>query len=174
VLFRSYDLLADNLIAAHVVQVNNQDIALLKDAGVAVAHCPSSNITLKCGRAPLEKFLANKIPVGLGTDSAASSNNLSLLSEANMAIELHKSYKTDLVLNAQQAIALVTIKAAECLGLDDKLGSLEPGKWADVGVFTLQKNSITGKPVLNPYESLVQGLCQLEDLFVNGQSVYRN
>ncbi len=169
-----HGLLADNLLAAHCVQINDFDIDLLKIANVSIAHCPNSNVTLKCGRAPLEKLLANHVRVGLGTDSAASSNNLNLLNEAAFALKLHRSYLANFELAAKQALDLITIKAAQCLGLEDKLGSLQAGKLADIAVFALPKNTKTleFESGGDLYSLLIQGLCRLERLLIDGSTVY--
>ncbi len=164
-------LLTDNLLAAHAVQVNDHDIALLKLANVSVAHCPRSNSKLQCGWAPLEKLLARKLRIGLGTDGAASSGDLNLLSEARFAQNLHRQHKSSIEFSAQQMIELLTIKAAACLGVDDKLGSLTPGKFADLAVFALPEGESLSKFAANPYEALMSGKFQLKTLMVNGEKL---
>ena len=101
--------------------------------------------------------------MGLGTDSAASSNNLDLLAESLFAINLHGDIENN-SLNAKEAVTLITLKAAECLGLENKLGSLQAGKLADIAIFKLpqeQKLSDANDPE-KLYDLLVQGLCKLK------------
>ncbi len=171
-----HGLLTDNLLAAHCVQIDEFDINLLKTSGVSIAHCPNSNTILKCGRAPLKKLLANNMRVGLGTDSAASSNNLNLLTEAAFAISIHRSYGANFELGAKEVLELITIKAAHCLGLGHKLGSLQAGKLADIGIFTLPlgEKGLGYAGEDDPYALLIRGACRLENLLINGKTVYSN
>jgi len=162
--------LTDNLLAAHVVQIDNLDIDLLKKADVSIAHCPKSNTTLKCGITPLKKLLAGKLRIGIGTDSAASSGSLDLLSECRFAVNLHQSLEDPIKISAKEVIEFLTIKAAACLKLDHKLGSLGPGKLADIAVFALPETH-SSDSLGDPYESIVGGGCELEALFVNGEKM---
>lgn len=169
-----YDLLSSNLIAAHAVQIDDKDIDHLKTDKVSLAHCPSSNIMLRCGKMPLMKLLEKGIKVGLGTDSAGSSNNLSLLAEANAAVKLAAKEEGAFTLSAYETIEMITIKAAKCLGLENKLGSLQNNCLADIAVFTLKPDvSITfSDNAQSVSEGLLEDSYQLEELIVDGKSIF--
>lgn len=122
-------LLGPDFLAIHVVQVNEADVALLRRAGAAVAACPRSNRRHGHGAPPLAALLAAGIRVGLGTDSVASVDSLDLFAEARVARELAGC-------TPRAAMALATIDGARALGLESEIGSLEPGKWADLCVVT--------------------------------------
>jgi len=122
-----HGVLSDRTLCIHVVQVDADDIARLAAAGAAIAHCPLSNRRHGHGDAPLGSLLAAGLRVGVGTDSVASVGRLDLLAEARAARALAG-------LSAERALALVTLEAARTLGLDHELGSLTPGKWADLAV----------------------------------------
>ena len=158
--------MSDNLLAAHTVQINDQDIALLESCAVAIAHCPRSNIKLKCGKAPLNKILRSKLRIGLGTDSSASNDDLDLLAESRFAIELHQT--DDFKLSAKQMIEYLTIKAAQCLNMEEKLGSLEEGKFADLAVFSVLEKRINED---DPYELLLFAGAKVQALFIDGREV---
>jgi 5-methylthioadenosine/S-adenosylhomocysteine deaminase len=105
---------------------------------VGVVHCPGSNLKLASGIAPLPKLLERGAVVGLGTDGAASNNNLDLLEEARLAALIHKAAARDpKVIDAHQALELATRGSAAALGLLDRVGTLEPGKRADLAIFDL-------------------------------------
>lgn len=118
--------------AAHCVHLTAEDIAILAEKKVGIAHCPGSNMKLASGFQPLPALLAAGAVVGLGTDGAASNNNLDLLEEARLAALLHKGYSGDpTVVNATQALQMATAGGAAAVGLGDRIGTLEVGKRAD-------------------------------------------
>ena len=132
-------LLDAHVTAAHCVHLTDEDIELLAEKGVGVAHCPGSNMKLASGFQPLPKLLAAGAVVGLGTDGAASNNNLDLLEEARLAALLHKGYSGDpTVVNAHQALRMATMGGAEAVGLGAQIGTLEVGKRADCLLVNLQ------------------------------------
>ncbi len=138
-------LLGPNLIAVHAVHLTPEEITLLAEQGCHVAHCPTSNLKLASGLAPVHALLQAGVNVGLGTDSAASNNRLDLLSELRLAALLGKLGASDAAaLPARQALEMATINAARALGLEQKIGSLEKGKRADVTAINL------GAPELAP------------------------
>jgi 5-methylthioadenosine/S-adenosylhomocysteine deaminase len=121
------------VVAAHGIYVDSVDQRLLREGGVAVAHNPGSNLKLANGIAPVQELLANGVNVSLGTDGAASNNNLNLFEEMHLAALLQKWLRRDAeALPARQALRMATINGAKALGLDAQIGSLEVGKQADV------------------------------------------
>jgi len=166
-----HGLLENNLLAAHAVHVNDQDIDLLKANTVAIAHCPRSNARLDCGRVPLGKLLKSGLRVGLGTDSKASNDDLDLLAEARFAINWHKEQEPALEMEPRQIIERLTIKAAACLNREHDLGSLAPGKLADIAVFALSEDKNWSESNDDPYDLLLQGRVKLQALFVNGAEI---
>jgi 5-methylthioadenosine/S-adenosylhomocysteine deaminase len=126
-------LLGPNLLAAHCVHLSEADLALLQAHGCHIAHCPSSNLKLASGIAPVTDMLGLSINVSLGTDGAASNNRLDIMSEMRMAALLAKVQSDNAAsVSAQQALAMATINGAKALGLDDKIGSIEIGKYGDL------------------------------------------
>ncbi len=120
-------------IFAHCTHVTDEDIALMARAHTGVAYNPESNMKLGVGAAPFSKLVKAGIAVGLGTDGAASNNDLSILREADTAAKLQKlSQSNSIAMTASDALRAATIEGARALGLDKVTGSLEPGKFADL------------------------------------------
>lgn len=140
-------LLTDRLIAAHCVHVREAEIGLLAEHDVAVAHCPRSNAFLGCGIAPLRELRAAGVRVGFGTDSPASAPSFDMFDEMRAAVVSARirDRRPD-VLSAEEALELATLGSARALGLDAEVGSLAPGKRADLAVVSLE-----GSPYL-PWE----------------------
>jgi 5-methylthioadenosine/S-adenosylhomocysteine deaminase len=140
-------LLGPDVLAAHCVHVDAEEIALLAEHDVAVAHCPRSNAILGCGAAPLAELLAAGVRVGLGTDSPASTPSFDLFEEMRAAVSTARvrGRRPD-ALSAKTALELATLGSARALGLDDEIGSLAAGKRADLTVV-----SLAGSPFL-PWE----------------------
>jgi 5-methylthioadenosine/S-adenosylhomocysteine deaminase len=145
---------APRTVAAHGVWVTDDDIATLARRHVGIAHNPESNMKLADGVAPVPKYLKAGVAVGLGTDGAASNNDLDMFEAMREAAFLHKLEARDpRVLPATQALELATIGGARVLGLDDKVGSLEAGKRADVIVVGTARARQT--PLYDPVSQLV-------------------
>ncbi|MEZ5398176.1 MAG: amidohydrolase family protein [Bryobacteraceae bacterium] len=163
-------------IAAHAVWVDDEDIAILKERGVGVAHCPSSNMKLASGIAPVTKMLAAGVNLGLGPDGPAGSNNdFDMFEEIDLAAKLQKVSTHDpRALPAAEAFAMATIGGAHALGLDASIGSLEPGKLADLIVVNLA--SARAAPMFNVYSHLAYALkgSDVTDVFVQGRPVIAN
>ena len=120
-------------LAAHGVWVNDDDIAILRRRGVGVSHNPESNMKLASGTAPVTKYIAAGVALGLGTDGAASNNDLDMFEAMRQASFLAKHANHDpTVVPARTALDLATIGGARALGMDRLIGSLEPGKRADL------------------------------------------
>ena len=126
-------LVGPNLIAVHAVHLTDAEIELLARHGSSVAHCPSSNLKLASGFAPVAKMLDRGINVGLGTDGAASNNRLDMFAEMRLAALLAKTVSANAqALPAHRALSMATLDAARALRLDQSIGSIEPGKFADL------------------------------------------
>jgi 5-methylthioadenosine/S-adenosylhomocysteine deaminase len=130
---RRLGLVGPNLIAVHAIHLTGEEIALLAQNGSSVAHCPSSNLKLANGFAPVTDMLAQGVNVGLGTDGSASNNRLDLFQEMRLAALLAKAVSGDArALPAHRALAMATLDGARALRLDHAIGSIEPGKFADL------------------------------------------
>jgi 5-methylthioadenosine/S-adenosylhomocysteine deaminase len=130
------------------------EIAQLQAAGSHVAHCPSSNLKLASGIAPLAALRAAGVNVGLGTDGAASNNRLDLFEEMRTAALIAKGAAGDpTVAPAQDVLAMATLGAARALGLDDRIGSIAVGKWADLTAVNLGTAELS--PCYHPISHLV-------------------
>jgi 5-methylthioadenosine/S-adenosylhomocysteine deaminase len=164
------------VIAAHGVWLDDKDIAILKQHGTGVAHCPSSNMKLASGVAPVLKLLAAGVPVGLGPDGPAGSNNdFDLMEEMNLASNLQKVTSGDpRALPALQSIEMATILGARVAGLDKEIGSLEAGKRADF--ITLRLDRPHAVPLYNVYSQIVYALkgSDVQDVTVNGKPIVRD
>jgi len=147
-------LLGPNFVAAHGVHLLANEIELLAEYGCHIAHCPSSNLKLASGIAPVTELLAKGVNVALGTDGAASNNRLDMFAEMRLAALLAKGVSGDAtVLPAHQALAMATIHGAKALGLDHKIGSIEVAKLADLTAVKL--DDIATAPYYDPISHLI-------------------
>jgi 5-methylthioadenosine/S-adenosylhomocysteine deaminase len=150
-------LLGSDVVAAHSVWVDAEDIATLVRRGVGCIHNPSSNMKLASGIMPVVDLLAAGLAVGLATDGAASNNNQDLFQEMNIAAKLQKITRMDpRALPARQAVELATIQGARALHLEQKIGSIEPGKQADI--ILIGTGATHSTPMYNVYSQLVYAL----------------
>jgi 5-methylthioadenosine/S-adenosylhomocysteine deaminase len=163
-------------LAAHAVWVDDADLKILKSRGVGVAHCPSSNMKLASGAAPVVKMLSLGIAVGLGPDGPAGSNNdFDLFEEMDLACKLQKVITLDpQSLPATAAFEMATMGGARALGLEREIGSLEQGKRADMILIGLDQPH--AKPLYEPVSQLVYALkaSDVRDVMVNGKPVVRD
>lgn len=149
----SIGFLGPEVLAAHCVWLTEREITIIRKQGVNPVHNPVSNMKIACGVAPVPEMLAAGIPVALGTDGAASNNSLDMFSEMKFAALLNKAHKLDpTVLPAQVVIEMATINGAVALGLQDKIGSLEVGKKADIVMVDMKK------PHLAPLHNVISHL----------------
>lgn len=170
-----FGLLGPNLVAAHCVHLLANEIELLAEHGCHIAHCPSSNLKLASGIAPLTQLLAQGVNVGLGTDGAASNNRLDIFAEMRLSALLAKGISGDAtVVPAHQALAMATINSARAMGLDHKIGSIEVGKLADLAAVKL--NDIATAPYYDPISHLVYtyGREHVTHTWVAGELRYSN
>ncbi|HEY9758531.1 MAG TPA: amidohydrolase family protein [Oculatellaceae cyanobacterium] len=140
------ELLNDRLVAAHLVQVDEKDLRLLKQGKVKVVHCPRSNKHLSHGLAPLKGFKNIGASVGLGTDSLASCPDLSMLQEAKAAIRMHAEAPDHYPLGAEEALRMITWRAANVIGMQNQLGTIEKEKLADLAVFQFDQSVENNAP----------------------------
>lgn len=163
-------LLSPRLLAVHMTQLGDEDIAMLAQTGTHVIHCPESNLKLASGFCPLHRLQQNDINVALGTDGAASNNDLDMFSEMRTAAQLAKTVAGDAsAVSAMTALCMATINGARALGIDHITGSLEAGKAADICAVDL--SAIETQPVYNPVSQLVYaaGREQVSDVWVHGR-----
>ncbi len=166
-------LLNENLQAVHMTALTDAEIELVAARGVGVAHCPHSNMKLASGVCPVPKLRAAGAVIGLGTDGAASNNGLDLFAEARLATLLAKSANADpTVLPAADAVAMATIGGARLLGLDDQVGSIEPGKRADLIAVDLQRPAM--QPLHDAHAQLVHCAPRVTHTFINGRLVFED
>ena len=146
--------LNDRTIAAHVIQANEKELEILKQRGVGIAHNPQSNMKLAAGVAPVPMMIKMGMKVGLGTDGAASNNDLSLWEEMDTAAKLHKIFSGDpKVASAVEMFEAATIGGARALHMENLIGSLEKGKRADIAIVDFGELNQT--PMYNVYSHLV-------------------
>ena len=168
-------LLSPLLVAVHMTQLNDDEITLLKRHGVNIVHCPESNLKLASGFCPVGKLSAKKINIALGTDGAASNNDLDMLSEMRTAALLAKGVAGDAsVIPAHTALKMATLNGAIALGLDTITGSLTPGKAADICAIDLHR--LETQPVYHPISQIVysSGRDQVTDVWVQGKHLLNN
>lgn len=163
-------LLNERLLAVHMTQLNGTDLEALARTSVNVIHCPESNLKLGNGICPVARLLEHDINLALGTDGAASNNNLDLLAEARSAALLAKGYAADpCVLDAFQTLETLTINAARALGKESLLGSVEAGKLADLCAIRL--DSLQTTPIYDVVSHLVYAASsqQVSHVWVGGR-----
>lgn len=163
-------LVQPNLIAVHMTQLLDEEIATLAARGANVVHCPESNLKLASGLCPVQKLLAAGVNVALGTDGAASNNDLDMFGEMRTAALLAKGVAQDATAAPAPAVLrMATLNGARALGLDGDIGSLEPGKAADIAAIDLDHVATT--PLYDPIAQIVYaaGREQVTDVWVNGR-----
>ena len=147
-------LLGPRLQAVHMTQVTDDDLALLVESNTSVVHCPESNLKLASGFCPVERLWQAGVNVAIGTDGAASNNDLDLLGETRTAALLAKAVAgSAAALDAHRALRMATLNGARALGLEACIGSLEPGKAADLVAFDL--SGLAQQPVYDPVSQLI-------------------
>lgn len=167
---RRLGMVNSTLLAIHAVHLDEAEIALCADNGVNIVHCPRSNLKLASGIANVTAYQKAGITVGLGTDGAASNNELDLLGEMRSAALLAKAAAADAAaLPAPAALRMATLDGARALGLDDKIGSLQKGKWADIACIDL--STLNSQPLYDAASQLVYTAqaTQVSDVWVAGR-----
>ena len=167
-------LLGPNLVAAHCVHLEPGEMQLLAEYGCHVAHCPASNLKLASGIAPVAELLASGINIGIGTDGAASNNRLDMFAEMRLAALLAKGASGNAaVLPAAQALEMATINAARALGMDNRIGSIEVGKLADLTAVRIADPETL--PCFDPVSHLVyaEGREHVSHTWIGGELRYQ-
>ena len=165
-------ILDSKLSGAHCVWLNEEDQQSFKQNDISVIHCPSSNMKLGSGIAPIAEYLDKGINVALGTDGCASNNNLDMIEEMRLTALIQKGANQNAeLLPAQEALKMATINGAKALGLEDKIGSLEKGKLADFII--INTNTTFMRPIYNYYSAIVYSMNSscIDSVVVNGKKV---
>ncbi|HEU19547.1 MAG TPA: amidohydrolase [Deltaproteobacteria bacterium] len=168
-------VLDEHTVAVHCNWLDDEEIAILARNGAKVSHNPESSMKLAAGIAPIPKMMNAGITVGLGTDGAASNNDLDLFTEMDTAAKIHKLRSMDpTVMDARTVVTMATIGGARLLGLDDRIGSVEVGKAADLIIIDMNKPHLT--PMYNPYSHLVYAAAgsDVTTVIINGKIVMRD
>lgn len=171
---QALDLLSPSLLAVHMTQLENDEIQALADAGARVVHCPESNLKLASGFCPVQQLDQAGVIVALGTDGAASNNDLDMLGEMRTAALLAKAVAGDAsALPAHRVLRMATLHGAMALGRGAEIGSLEAGKWADVTAVRLDE--LETQPLYDPISQLIYAASrhQVSDVWVAGRHLLR-
>ncbi len=168
-------ILNGSLQAIHLTQLNSNEIERLAKNEVHVGHCPESNMKLGSGICPISDLLAKNVNVAIGTDSAASNNDLDILQEVRTASFLSKAVTNDATqMPAEDCLEMITINGAKFLGLEHKIGSIEVGKIADLTAIDM--SSIAIQPVYNPVSQLIYNCtsANVSNVWIDGRHILKN
>jgi 5-methylthioadenosine/S-adenosylhomocysteine deaminase len=163
-LLRSIGILSPAFLAVHAVHTDSTDLSIIKRSGAGIAHCPRSNHELGIGTMHLEKFLKARIPVGLGTDSLASSPTMNLWDEMRYAYKVHRRSGV----TTRDILAMATLGGAKALGMAEEIGSLEPGKRADIIAVSMPRKNTS-----DLYSDLLRETNTCIMSIVNGRVLYQ-
>ena len=172
----SLGALGPNLVLAHAVALNDEEVSILARRGVSVAFCPGTSLKLGKGATAIGRYpelLDAGVTVGLGTDGVSASGNLNMMRQLHLAAGLFKDARMDATLvGARRALRMATIDGARALGMDHEIGSLEPGKKADLVVFDLSHHEWV--PYQDPVQALVWSAtpASIRETWVDGRRVY--
>ncbi|MBF0541828.1 MAG: amidohydrolase [Nitrospirae bacterium] len=169
-----YNILDSNVLASHCVWLDDKEIDIVAKAETGVSHCINSNLKLASGIARVPEMLNKGINVALGTDGAASNNNLDILNEMSIAARLHKAIvKDSSALKAKEALRMATINGARALGLSEKIGSIEKGKSADIIIGSITKPHLV--PIYDIYSHIVYSMssADIDTVMVDGKVLIR-
>lgn len=172
---KNLGLLSPRLIAVHMTQLTDEEIEWCAEAGVHIAHCPESNLKLASGFSPIATLAKHGINVTIGTDGAASNNDLDMFAEMRQAALLAKAVAQDATaIPAQTAVKMATINAAKSLGIDHITGSLKKGKAADI--IAVDFSDIESQPCYDVISQLVYatGRHQVTDVWVEGKQLLKD
>jgi len=168
-------IVTPRLLAVHMTQLNNEEIQLMAENNASVVHCPESNLKLASGFCPVQRLWSAGVNVALGTDGAASNNDLDMLGEMRTAALLAKAVAQDAsALPAHDALRMATINGAKALGMEDTIGSLEAGKSADIVAIDI--NNIETQPIYHIISQLVYSTTrnQVNNVWVAGKQLLKD
>ncbi|MGY5859687.1 MAG: amidohydrolase family protein, partial [Candidatus Thorarchaeota archaeon] len=172
---KDHDLLGPEMIFAHGIHFEDAELKILAETKSNISHCPASNTKLASGFAKIPQMLEIGVPVSLGCDGGPSNNTYDMIREMRLAALIHKAVVRDpLVVSAENVIEMATLGGATAMGIDDKVGSLEVGKLADIILIDMYDLGLT--PSVNPVSNLVysgNGL-SVETTIVNGKVLMSN
>lgn len=169
------DVLGPNFMAVHMTQLTDVDIETIAQSGASVIHCPESNLKLASGFCPVQKLIEAKVNVAIGTDGAASNNDLDVMGEMRMAALLAKAVAGNAsAVPAHAALKMATLNGAKALGLEHDIGSLEIGKAADITAIRL--SDLETQPLFNPLSDLVYAASrhQISHVWVEGRRLLKD
>jgi len=169
------DLLGPSFVAVHMTQLTDEEIAQFAESGGSVVHCPESNLKLASGFCPVAKLVKAGVNVAIGTDGAASNNDLDVMGEMRAAALLAKAVSGDAAaVPAHAALRMATLNGAKALGLEAEIGSLEIGKSADIAAIRLDE--LETQPLYDPISNVVYaaGRHQVSDVWVAGRQLLKN
>lgn len=172
---RSTGILDVRPLLVHCVTVSGEDILMIKDSGSSIAHCPRSNAKFGHGFAPLNGFISAGINVGFGSDSVASNNSCDMIDEARFAAFAARNHSQDgRFVSAEDVLEMATLGGAKALGLDDKIGTIEAGKHADLTAISL--SNIAQQPVSDVRAAIVfsSNARDVAMTMIDGKFVYRD
>ncbi len=168
-------VLSERTIAAHMIHLDAEEIQLTAQKGVGVAHNPESNMKLAAGAAKIPEMLMAGVRVGLGTDGAASNNDLDLFSEMDMAAKLHKlTHRDPTVLPAKTVLELGTRRGAEALHMEGLIGSIEPGKQGDLVLLDMRKPHLSPMYDATSHVVYAARASDVHTVLVNGKVIVEN
>jgi cytosine/adenosine deaminase-related metal-dependent hydrolase len=172
--FVKNDLASAKLCLAHCVWLTDQEMEYLREYQINVLHCPSANLKLGSGFAPVPRMLENNINVALGSDGAPCNNNLDIFTDMRLAALIHKPNFGVNSITAQQVLDMATISGAKAVGLSEKIGSVEPGKLADLTILNLNKVHLI--PADNVVSQLVYSVQSrdVEHVMIDGEWVVQS
>ncbi|MCE1188568.1 MAG: amidohydrolase family protein [Ignavibacteria bacterium] len=174
--FNSINVLGDHTVLAHCIHVNDHEVDLLRSTRTRVAHCPSSNMKLASGIAPIHRYLQEGVHVSLGADGAPCNNTLSAFNEMRLAALLQKPFHGPTVMDAKTVFRLATIEGAKALHVDSLVGSIEIGKKADLCILDLSDPTFSVSPDDEAlYSNIVYAAtaARVTDVMINGAWVVR-
>lgn len=168
-------LINEKLIAIHMVDVNSAEMDVIAKANASIVHCPESNLKLASGFAPIAEYVKRGINVAIGTDGAASNNDLDMFGELRTASFIAKAQSGDPTsLPAHDVIKMATLNGAKAIGLEKQIGSLEAGKFADF--IAVDLSSYLTQPIYNPLSHLAYAVnrLQVSDVWIAGKRLLKN
>jgi 5-methylthioadenosine/S-adenosylhomocysteine deaminase len=163
-----------HVLLAHCVHLNEEELGLLASTGTHVAHCPSSNMKLGSGVAPVSELLARGVSVSLGADGAPCNNRLDMFTEMRTAALLQKVSRGAEALPAARVLRMATRDGARALGLEAEIGSIEAGKRADITVVELERLHTTPRPDVVSTVVYAAGARDVRDVLIDGRAVLRD